>query len=110
VTAPAPVGTVISIYTTGEGLVSPLPPTGSVTPGVPPYPQIVAPVIVKLGGVPLDPTDITYAGPAPTLVAGAIQINFRVPSFALPGPTPVQVIIGNNESNLVTIVVSAAQP
>jgi uncharacterized protein (TIGR03437 family) len=107
-TAPAPVGTVVSIYGTGEGLVSPLPPTGSVTPLTPPYPTIVAPVTVKFGGVPLDPSDITYAGPAPTLVAGAIQINFRVPSFALPGSTPVQVVIGNGQSNSVIVVVSAA--
>ncbi len=107
--APAPIGSVVSIYGTGEGLVSPLPITGSVTPGTPPFPQIVAPVTVKLGGVPLDPTDITYAGPAPTLVAGAIQINFRVPSWALSGPTSVQIIIGNNASNSATVVVGPAQ-
>ena len=107
--APAPIGSVVSIYGTGEGLVSPLPITGSVTPGTPPFPQIVAPVTVKLGGVPLDPTDITYAGPAPTLVAGAIQINFRVPSWALSGPTSVQIIIGNNASNSPTVVVGPAQ-
>jgi uncharacterized protein (TIGR03437 family) len=109
-TEPAPVGTIISIFVTGGGLVSPLPPTGSVTPGTPPYPQIVAPVTVKVGGVPLDPSDMTYAGPAPTLAAGVMQINFRVPSFARPGPTPVQVNVGNSESNLVTVEVSAAQP
>jgi hypothetical protein len=32
-----------------------------------------------------------------------IQVNFRVPSFALPGPTAVQVIIGNSASNYVTV-------
>jgi uncharacterized protein (TIGR03437 family) len=104
-TEPALVGTIVSLYGTGEGLVSPLPPTGSVTPGNPPYPQIIAPVTIKVGGVPIDPSEITYAGPAPTLAAGVIQINFRVPSFALPGPTPVQVIIGNASSNYVTVVV-----
>jgi uncharacterized protein (TIGR03437 family) len=104
-TEPAAVGTIVSIYGTGEGLVSPLPPTGSVTGGTPPFPQIVAPVTVKVGGVPLDPSDVTYAGPAPTLAAGVIQINFRVPSFALPGPTPVQVIIGSTGSNYATLVI-----
>jgi uncharacterized protein (TIGR03437 family) len=104
-TEPAPVGTIVSIYGTGEGLVSPLPPTGSVTGSTPPFPQIVAPVTVKVGGVPLDPSDVTYAGPAPTLAAGVIQINFRVPSFANPGPTPVQVIIGSSGSNYATVVI-----
>jgi uncharacterized protein (TIGR03437 family) len=62
-------------------------------------------VTVKVGGVPLEPSDVTYFGPAPTLAAGVIQINFRIPSFALPGPTPIQVIIGSAVSNYVTVVI-----
>jgi uncharacterized protein (TIGR03437 family) len=108
-TEPAPVGSTVAIYGTGEGLVSPLPPTGSVTGGTPPFPAIVAPVTVKIGGVPLEPTDVLYAGPAPTLAAGVIQINFRVPSFALPGTTPVQVIIGDGLSNYTTVEIGPAQ-
>jgi uncharacterized protein (TIGR03437 family) len=110
VTEPAPVGGVVSIYGTGEGLVSPLPPTGSVTGTTPPFPAIVAPVTIKLGGVPLDPSDVLYAGPAPTFAAGVIQINFRIPQGYNPGPTFVQVIIGNAVSNdHVTVEIGPAQ-
>jgi virginiamycin B lyase len=108
-TEPAPVGGVVAIYGTGEGLVSPQPATGSVTAGTPPFPTIVAPVIVKLGGVPLDPADVLYSGPAPTLAAGLVQINFRIASWAVPGVTAVQIVVGNNPSNLATIVVGPTE-
>jgi uncharacterized protein (TIGR03437 family) len=106
-TEPAPIGGVVSLYGTGEGQVSPQPPTGSVTGNTPP--QVVAAVTVKLGGVPLDPSDVLYVGPAPTLAAGVLQINFRVPSFYLPGTTPVQVIIGSSTSNFATIEIGPGQ-
>jgi uncharacterized protein (TIGR03437 family) len=107
-TEPAPVGSVVVVYGTGEGFVAPLPATGSVT-GTTNLPVIVAPVTIKLGGVPLDPSDVLYAGPAPTFAAGVIQINFRIPQGYNPGPTPVQAIIGDNVGNSPTVVIGPAQ-
>jgi uncharacterized protein (TIGR03437 family) len=105
-TEPAPIGTIVSIFGTGEGLVSPLPPTGSITASTAPYPAIVAPVVVKVDGVPLDAADVLYAGPAPALAAGVIQINFRIPSWASVGRDPVQVKIGDRDSNTVAVAVA----
>jgi len=39
--------------------------------------------------------EILYAGDAPSLVEGVVQINFRLPKLAGDGLTPLQIQIGN---------------
>jgi uncharacterized protein (TIGR03437 family) len=47
---------------------------------------------VTIGGAD---ADVVYAGAAPTLVAGVMQINARVPDSVTPGSaTPVVVTVG----------------
>ncbi|MCU1329197.1 MAG: hypothetical protein JWN34_4567 [Bryobacterales bacterium] len=41
------------------------------------------------------PGDILYAGTAPFLVNGALQVNVRVPADLPPGPVAVQLIVGS---------------
>jgi len=84
---PAPVGSIVSVWATGLGPITPALPDG--TPiGLPlPTNQFVFGVkAVYTIGIPFGtefdtPFDVQYAGPAPTLVAGVSQINFRVGTF-----------------------------
>ncbi len=71
---PANPGDTIVLFGTGEGIVSPLPSDGSISPYPAPSPQL--PVTVNIGGVP---AQAQYAAEAPGLVAGVIQINAVIP-------------------------------
>lgn len=83
---PAAPGTLVTIFATGLGPVSATPADGSLT-GLP-LPANTLPAFVyavpsgtTLGPhppFPLEAKDVTYLGPAPYLVAGASQINFRL--------------------------------
>lgn len=99
---PAQKGSVVQIFGTGEGQLVPGVPTGSLTPGSPPFPMPVAKVSVTIGGVP---AQIQYAGEAPGLVSGLIQVNAFVPSNIGSGPQTVVLTIGNNTNNQQIITV-----
>jgi uncharacterized protein (TIGR03437 family) len=83
---PAAPGSIVSIFATGLGAISPAQADGSLV-GLP-LPNNVLPVGVEARwatGVPFTPGvtafDVTYAGPAPFLVAGVSQINFKIVSY-----------------------------
>lgn len=76
---PAAPGSVVSIYATGAGLTTPASSDGTVTAA--PYPQPNLPVSVTVYGLP---AQVRYAGAAPGLVAGVLQINAVVPAGAYP--------------------------
>ncbi len=78
---------VISIYATGEGRTSGPDVTGSVTGAVLKTP--VLPVTATIGG---QPALVSYAGSAPGLVAGVLQVNLEVPDNITPG-SAVEVIV-----------------
>ena len=71
---PAPAGTVVSLYATGQGVTSP--PAGTGRIAVEPYPTPVAPVRVTIGG---QPAEILFAGLA-SGTAGVMQVNARIPT------------------------------
>jgi uncharacterized protein (TIGR03437 family) len=80
---PAQSGSIVSVFATGLGPITPPQSDGTLV-GFP-LPTDVLPVTVALlvaGGIPPIltpiPTQVTYAGPAPGLVAGASQINFQI--------------------------------
>lgn len=113
VTNPAPKGSVIVIYATGEGQLSPPGVTGSVTGGLPPFPKPPANTPVTLsflvpnpgGGQPTYiPATLQYAGEAPTLVSGVLQVNAIVPSTVPSGPNTIVLMVGNNSSPSVVTV------
>ncbi len=100
-THPAAAGSVIQIFGTGEGQLVPAVATGSVTPGVAPFPKPTAtPINVTIGG---QPAQIEYAGEAPTLVSGVIQINAIVPAGLASGNQPVVITIGAGKNTTQTI-------
>ena len=64
---------------------------GELVPLTPPFPQFVAPVSVKIGG--LD-AQVLYKGAAPGLIHGVGQINVLIPQGVAPGDAvPVEVMI-----------------
>ena len=84
---PAAKGSVIQIFGTGEGQLVPGVPTGCLSGPALPLPKPVAtPITVTIGGQPATP--ITYAGEAPTLVCGVIQIDATVPTNIGSGRRP----------------------
>jgi len=87
-------GNVVVIYATGGGLTSPLAVTGQVATSS--GSLVAAPVRVLIGGVE---AQVLYAGPAPGLISGAIQINAVVPQSAATGTAvPVTVHVGSGMS------------
>lgn len=93
---PAPQGSVVMIYATGGGLTDPAGTDGGLAPTVEPLPRVVLPVSVTIGGAP---AQVLYAGSAPGLVDGLIQINAVVPQGIAPGPSvPLVVQIGDYQS------------
>jgi uncharacterized protein (TIGR03437 family) len=92
-TTPAARGSVITIYGTGEGRTSPPGVTGGVTGA-----DLKSPVLDISATIGGQPTTVVYAGSAPGLVAGVLQVNLRVPDNAPSGPAPVVLKIGNSTS------------
>lgn len=89
--SPAHVGGVISLYVTGEGLTNPAGVNGK--PAVAPLPSPILPVSVTLAG---QPSVVTYAGGAPGLVAGLMQVNVQIPANLLQtyaGTTAIPVVV-----------------
>jgi uncharacterized protein (TIGR03437 family) len=87
---PAPVGSIISVMATGLGAIDPAQGDGTLV-GFP-LPTNTAQVAVQAiervspifgpGYTIVTPFVVTYAGPAPYLVAGTTQINFQVVKYA----------------------------
>jgi endo-1,4-beta-xylanase len=90
---PEVAGNVIQIFGTGGGAVAGGATDGALAPGI--ASLVTQPVTATIGG---SPATVQYAGPAPGLVNGAIQVNLYVPSGLTPGPQPVVVTIGTAQS------------
>jgi uncharacterized protein (TIGR03437 family) len=108
---PAARGSTISIYLTGEGQTSPAGVTGSVTcsshnpcSSVSQIPVPLLPVAVRIDN---QPAAITFAGNAPTFVAGLMQLNAVIPTTVPDtGAVPLQVTIGSvNSQTGITVFV-----
>lgn len=83
------------LYATGEGLVSPLPRDGEIS-GSQPLPQPILPVRVLLANREVP---ILYAGAAPGLTAGVMQINIQVPAdLSVEVPIPIMLQVGTARS------------
>jgi uncharacterized protein (TIGR03437 family) len=99
---PAPRGSIIQIYATGEGQTSPPGVTGSVTGSDLKTP--VQNVKVTIGG---QDAMVQYAGSAGNAVAGLFQVNAVIPQAVVPGATlPISISVGGVPSQSgVTIAV-----
>jgi trimeric autotransporter adhesin len=99
---PAPRGSVVSVYGTGEGQTVPPGIDGSlVAPSDLRRP--VLPVTASIGG---QNADVVYAGSVGNQISGLFQANVRVPlSIAPGGSVPVMLTIAGSSSQTVTMVV-----
>jgi uncharacterized protein (TIGR03437 family) len=102
---PAPIGSIITFFETGEGQTTPSGVDGQLANNLNLLPAPIQSVIVTIGDLP---AVVNYAGAAPFEVAGLMQCNVQIPSGVSPsGSVPMQVDIGGVISPIVTISVSA---
>ena len=71
----------MTLYATGLGQTDPAGVNGAVYGGE--LPRLRTAVAVRFAGIP---GEVLYAGPAPGMVAGVMQINVRLPQAVFPWP------------------------
>ena len=71
---PATRGSIVVLYATGEGQTAPPGVDGKIARGTLPKPGLS--VSARVGGIE---AEVLYAGAAPGLVAGVLQVNLRIP-------------------------------
>ena len=98
---PAAAGTAIMIFGTGGGQTNPPSVDGELNPNTSTG-ALVATATVSVNGQQQTPL---YAGPAPDLLSGIIQVNAMIPDGTPSGPIPVIVTIGGLASQTVTVAV-----
>jgi uncharacterized protein (TIGR03437 family) len=98
---PAAVGSTISAYGTGQGMLDNPVATGAAAPDSP-LSKPRAAATATLGG---QPADVSFAGLAPRLV-GVFQANIQVPRL-VPGDYALVVTIGSVASNSALVSISA---
>lgn len=100
---PAPKGSIVSIYATGEGSLNPPAADGVLSGPSLPLPAPIAKVSVTIGG---QPAEVSYAGEAPTLVSGVLQVNAKIPNNIPSGNQLVVLTIGANKNTQQSITVA----
>lgn len=94
---PAPAGSTVVIYVTGEGATNPVGVDGEVIGSNLKRP--IGAVRIRVGGIEVPASDIFYAGSAPTLVSGLMQVNFRLPANTPTGiGTQLEIFVGSGQS------------
>jgi uncharacterized protein (TIGR03437 family) len=85
-------GSLLQIFLTGVGQTLPRGVDGELIPARQPFPQIDAPVVVRIGG---QEAAVIYAGGAPGQVHGVAQINAVTPRGLIANPrTALEITIG----------------
>jgi uncharacterized protein (TIGR03437 family) len=90
---PAEPGFVVVLFATGEGQTIPAGVDGK--PAAEPLPRPILPVSARIDGIP---AHVLYAGGAPGLVAGVLQVNVVVPEGVGSGDVPVVLKVGDAHS------------
>jgi uncharacterized protein (TIGR03437 family) len=92
-------GSIVMVFMTGEGQTNPPSITGAITTPNLPAPQVTPAPLLPIGVlVNGQPALYTYAGEAPGLAAGLLQLNVQIPSNAQSGNLSITVSIGSNIS------------
>jgi len=99
---PADPGSIVALYATGGGQTDPPGEDGKITSDLP-YPKPVLPVQVFIDN---QPAEVLYAGAAPGIVQGILQINVRIPLGVSQGGVTVTMRVGDTPSpNTIMLVV-----
>jgi uncharacterized protein (TIGR03437 family) len=97
---PAARGSVVVLYGTGFGLLDPQPADGAIADQAAVSRLAVT---ASLAGVP---AEVTYAGAAPGLIAGVVQINVRIPEGIAPNlAAPITLTVGQAVTPTVSIAI-----
>jgi uncharacterized protein (TIGR03437 family) len=104
---PAAKGSIVQMFMTGEGQTYPQGVTGKITTVTLPPPQVTpAPVLPITVGIGVDPVLLTYAGEAPGMVAGVMQLNVQIPQYAPSGALKITLWNGANASPQSGVIVT----
>jgi len=74
---PAKAGSIVSIWVTGTGSINPRPPDGQISTTAQDYECCQVDISTPSS---IGPAVVLYAGAAPGMVAGVVQINFQIPA------------------------------
>ena len=104
---PAPAGSIVQIFMTGEGQTSPAGVTGSVTcsNGCATTSQIPKPLLPVTAFVGGQPATVTFYGEAPELISGVMQVNVVVPLNTPSGAASLSITVGSSTQAGVTLAV-----
>jgi uncharacterized protein (TIGR03437 family) len=94
--SPATPGSIVVLFATGAGKLDPVPEDGKIVRGQPPQ---TAPASAYVGSCP---AEVVYSGSAPELIAGAVQVNIRIPAQA-PPPAPPGSVCGRGDVPVVLL-------
>ena len=97
---PAKAGGTVSLYLTGAGQTNPPGTNGAI--GAAPLPLPNFPVTATIGGKAVTPS---FAGQAPGVVQGVLQVNLPVPSGLTAGAVPIQLSVGGANTQNGTMIV-----
>ncbi len=105
-TNPAPKGSAVVVYLTGEGQTNPNGVTGMVTEVSPIPPLTPEPRLAVTATLSGQPVKVEFAGEAPFFVSGVLQVNLRIPGDAPSGNLPLVVRVGTagSQSNVTVSV------
>jgi uncharacterized protein (TIGR03437 family) len=101
---PAAKGSIVQVFMTGEGQTTPQAVTGALTTVTLPPPQVtpapLLPIEIWIGNQPglRWPAVYTYAGEAPGMVAGVMQLNVQIPTGVPSGTLSILVYVGGSIS------------
>jgi uncharacterized protein (TIGR03437 family) len=95
---PASAGSIVQVFTTGEGQISPAGVTGGVTcsNGCATTSNIPKPVLPVAAFVAGQPATVAFYGEAPGLVSGVMQVNVVIPPRTPPGPASLGIMVGTS--------------
>jgi uncharacterized protein (TIGR03437 family) len=103
--AAAKPGDLVTLWATGLGDTNPKLDAAAIAQAAAPT---VNTVTVTLNGTALVPANVMYAGLAPGLVAGAYQINIKIPAGVAAGDTAIKLAVnGNSSADGVTLRLAA---
>lgn len=116
---PAQPGSIVSVFATGLGPITPPQADGTLV-GLP-LPKNFLTVTVgftvinpPFGATIFNPFEVTYAGPAPYLVAGASQVNFKIPplashydAYTYSSEVDINVILASTQSQAFAVYVAS---
>ena len=91
----------LQVFGTGAGETNPASPDATLAPIAPPFPVFLGTVTATIAGID---APILYAGPAPNLVSGVMQVDVAVPAGVPAGAQPLVISVNGVPSQASLVV------